>query len=250
MQLISSQPLTEDEFKKLHDILSLNCQSEKPMSLTQVHGFLTAIVSAPNMIMPSQWQPMLFGGNPEFQSKEEFIVSFELTGRWHNSINDAIKNNDTFEPLLFKDNTIVPLQDASIELVGEWCNGYMQGADLDEFWSTDDAAIESLYPFAILSGQVEIVDKSENGIEEANNQKIKMLEKLPIYIKKIYEEWLSLRKLSMINKRYGTPAINFNDDINLPYEREGIKTGRNDPCPCGSGKKHKKCCLSSIPSIH
>ncbi|WP_202931241.1 SEC-C metal-binding domain-containing protein [Oceanospirillum linum] len=21
-------------------------------------------------------------------------------------------------------------------------------------------------------------------------------------------------------------------------------TGRNDPCPCGSGKKYKKCCLS------
>jgi hypothetical protein len=21
--------------------------------------------------------------------------------------------------------------------------------------------------------------------------------------------------------------------------------GRNDPCPCGSGKKHKKCCLAS-----
>jgi uncharacterized protein len=21
------------------------------------------------------------------------------------------------------------------------------------------------------------------------------------------------------------------------------KTGRNDPCPCGSGKKYKKCCL-------
>lgn len=20
------------------------------------------------------------------------------------------------------------------------------------------------------------------------------------------------------------------------------KTGRNDPCPCGSGKKHKRCC--------
>jgi SEC-C motif-containing protein len=24
--------------------------------------------------------------------------------------------------------------------------------------------------------------------------------------------------------------------------REGPKIGRNDPCPCGSGKKHKKCC--------
>ncbi|MBI3845321.1 MAG: SEC-C domain-containing protein [Planctomycetes bacterium] len=21
------------------------------------------------------------------------------------------------------------------------------------------------------------------------------------------------------------------------------KVGRNDPCPCGSGKKHKRCCL-------
>lgn len=27
-----------------------------------------------------------------------------------------------------------------------------------------------------------------------------------------------------------------------PYRREGKKVGRNDPCPCGSGKKYKKCC--------
>ena len=26
--------------------------------------------------------------------------------------------------------------------------------------------------------------------------------------------------------------------------RSGPKIGRNDPCPCGSGKKHKKCCLA------
>jgi preprotein translocase subunit SecA len=26
------------------------------------------------------------------------------------------------------------------------------------------------------------------------------------------------------------------------YKREGAKVGRNDPCPCGSGKKYKKCC--------
>ena len=23
--------------------------------------------------------------------------------------------------------------------------------------------------------------------------------------------------------------------------RDGAKVGRNDPCPCGSGKKYKKC---------
>jgi uncharacterized protein YecA (UPF0149 family) len=25
------------------------------------------------------------------------------------------------------------------------------------------------------------------------------------------------------------------------FVREGDKVGRNDPCPCGSGKKYKKC---------
>ena len=28
------------------------------------------------------------------------------------------------------------------------------------------------------------------------------------------------------------------------YVRDEPKIGRNDPCPCGSGKKHKKCCLN------
>jgi SEC-C motif-containing protein len=27
-----------------------------------------------------------------------------------------------------------------------------------------------------------------------------------------------------------------------PVRNTGPKIGRNDPCPCGSGKKHKKCC--------
>lgn len=31
--------------------------------------------------------------------------------------------------------------------------------------------------------------------------------------------------------------------LSEPYVREQPKVGRNDPCPCGSGKKYKKCCL-------
>ncbi len=31
--------------------------------------------------------------------------------------------------------------------------------------------------------------------------------------------------------------------LNWPKTKEaGKKVGRNEPCPCGSGKKHKKCC--------
>ncbi len=29
-----------------------------------------------------------------------------------------------------------------------------------------------------------------------------------------------------------------------PFVRDGVKVGRNDPCPCGSGKKYKQCCGS------
>lgn len=29
-----------------------------------------------------------------------------------------------------------------------------------------------------------------------------------------------------------------------PFVRLETKVGRNDPCSCGSGKKHKKCCAS------
>jgi len=30
-----------------------------------------------------------------------------------------------------------------------------------------------------------------------------------------------------------------------PIKRPGSKLGRNDPCPCGSGKKYKRCCMKS-----
>lgn len=36
----------------------------------------------------------------------------------------------------------------------------------------------------------------------------------------------------------------------MPVERQTPKIGRNDPCPCGSGKKHKKCCLGKEPVSH
>ena len=31
-------------------------------------------------------------------------------------------------------------------------------------------------------------------------------------------------------------------EVSVPDRRESPKVGRNDPCPCGSGEKYKKCC--------
>ena len=35
----------------------------------------------------------------------------------------------------------------------------------------------------------------------------------------------------------------------VPHLNENRDVGRNDPCPCGSGKKYKKCCLGKADSI-
>ena len=29
-----------------------------------------------------------------------------------------------------------------------------------------------------------------------------------------------------------------------------MKIGRNDPCPCGSGKKYKRCCMDNVSKQH
>jgi len=37
------------------------------------------------------------------------------------------------------------------------------------------------------------------------------------------------------------PARTGGDDVVKQVKRDEPKVGRNDPCPCGSGKKYKKC---------
>ena len=34
--------------------------------------------------------------------------------------------------------------------------------------------------------------------------------------------------------------------VPVPVVRDAPKVGRNDPCPCGSGKKYKKCCGAGV----
>ena len=38
------------------------------------------------------------------------------------------------------------------------------------------------------------------------------------------------------------PLVEFLPDLNISTVTKDKKTGRNEPCPCGSGQKYKKCC--------
>ncbi len=56
-------------------------------------------------------------------------------------------------------------------------------------------------------------------------------------------EWYSYEENNDAKKDY--PAITFPQFSTSRFQpsiRQGPKIGRNDPCPCGSGKKYKKCC--------
>jgi len=51
-----------------------------------------------------------------------------------------------------------------------------------------------------------------------------------------------LRWLKRLKKRRLDP---YNEPPALQIRRDNLQVGRNDPCPCGSGKKYKKCCGGS-----
>jgi curved DNA-binding protein CbpA len=58
-------------------------------------------------------------------------------------------------------------------------------------------------------------------------------------------EKLMYQRYKKLNKLKHKAGIIFDDDLDpesLPVRRGTPKIGRNDPCPCGSGKKYKKCC--------
>ena len=60
----------------------------------------------------------------------------------------------------------------------------------------------------------------------------------------IHEEWLQTPREGLQGRR---PAEMAEGGRLLPekvvtFRRQQPKVGRNDPCPCGSGRKHKRCC--------
>jgi len=63
-------------------------------------------------------------------------------------------------------------------------------------------------------------------------------------MRELQEEWLQTPRDSLEGKK---PAEMLEGGRLFPgkmetFRREAPKVGRNDPCPCGSGKKFKKCC--------
>ena len=54
---------------------------------------------------------------------------------------------------------------------------------------------------------------------------------------------VTVRRAPMERKQVAKPVDPAGDGANTPMRKSSKeKVGRNDPCPCGSGKKYKNCC--------
>ena len=79
----------------------------------------------------------------------------------------------------------------------------------------------------------------EKGVDAEGEQ-----EGMEELLQELHEEWLQTPRESLEGKK---PADVLNGGSLFPrkvetFRREVPKVGRNDPCPCGSGKKFNKCC--------
>jgi uncharacterized protein len=224
--------LTEAEFDKLDRLLldridedvDPTGKDEGILDISELDGFFTAVVSGPVMVPSSQWLPAVWGDfKPVWRDEKEFEEIFSLMVRLMNGIAATLMESpQDFEPV-FMEHTV---NDRTHVIVDEWCEGYFRGVKLAaDQWDTGGGEMRVLLTpiFAFTS------DTDWRG-HEFNPDEVENLQKaVVVNVRDIHAFWLARRSIQ-------APA---GDTV----QHESPRPGRNDPCPCGSGRKYKKCCL-------
>ena len=216
------QILTFDEAarSRLMELLDDKSEARNTMRCDEVQGFMMALLSGPDALNPTNWLPEILGEESLFDAKERTEIERLVMAM---AADMRMKLNEKILPdLWFYED------EAGNPDFYTWCNAYLYALDIvptDWFEAVDQEEFEDLfYPIMALGG---IYDDEENGevILHLNEKELTQLESdLPHVLLDIYWYWQAI--------------------INKPQtvRREGEKVGRNDPCPCGSGKKYKACC--------
>ena len=223
-------PLTDAELDRLEELLEADVFSGEAMRLDEVQAMLCAIVSAPVPVPPAVWLPEALG---EGMDNAEDPVVAEVVGllmRLNNDIAAALLADETVAPVLY------PVDESCEEYdYDAWADSYVFGAGLAGDWfelagkHSEDLS-ELLEPMFMLNGMLkEDVEKSgERWFSPTEEARLlaDIQQNLPVIVQTLY----NFRR----NKRGGGGTI----------RNEEPKSGRNDPCPCGSGRKYKQCCGS------
>ena len=212
----------DDTFEVIDFYLRQYENDDSVINVSELDGFFSALACSPETIMPSSWMPAIWGGqeqSPEWHDTKEFESFSAAVITLYNHVTQSL-NNDYFEALFLEKET----DGKTDEIVDEWCHGFLRGMSL---WAPLSAAdgvfteehIQAISLFATEPGFVILEKLNETEI-------IAQQQQIEPDVRNLFEYFYKQRK-----------------DSAQPVVSEAPKTGRNDPCPCGSGKKFKKCCL-------
>ena len=226
---MNTNPLTDADLDRLEELLEHEVFKGDAMRLDEAQAVVCAVVSAPEPIQPHVWLPEVLGKGME--SNDPAVgETVELLMRLNNDIAAALLADETISPILY------PVDESCEEYDFEaWADSYVFGAGLAGDWyelagkHADDLS-ELLEPMFLLNGMLkEDAEKTgERWFTPAEEARLvaDIQENLPVIVQTLYNFWR--------NKRAGGSTVQRSED----------KVGRNDPCPCGSGKKFKQCCGS------
>ena len=214
---------------KLLEKLLADLESDEAMLLTQLDGFLAGIIICPDLILPGEWLPMVWGGSdsdaaPVFESTKEAEQLIELIMQHYNSIAaDLQRGPGHYAPLFDID---MRNDDVLWEI---WIDGFDTARQLRaNSWAeihAGDAKARNAW-----AGLVTLVQIGRGESTLPKEQVDDLIAKAPDLIPHYIETLNAWRISQHVAGQPRTKAPNFG------------KVGRNEPCPCGSGKKYKRCC--------
>jgi len=210
------QPLSQAE---RDDLAARLAGRTGAMPYHAVHGLFAALASLPDMISPREWLSLAIG-DQKFESRAEAEGLVGLVMRLYN---DTISELDRADPALCPDA-------ADVDAIRDWCWGYSQGLEMDDpdRGVDSDELLESLDVIDVLAEQLpssEVMPSDADESEWLAEQRSTLLDRALL----LHRSWAEARVAAVPQPPTPTP-------------RPAV--GRNDPCPCGSGKKYKKCCAN------
>ena len=224
---MNPNPLNEADLDRLEELLEAEVFEQEAMRLDEAQALICAVVSSPKPVPPSAWLPEVLGENAGKLDQAEVAETVELLMRFYNGIAQSLADDQTMSPLVY------PLDENSEEYdFAAWADAYIYGTSLGGVWyelagKHAEDLDELLEPMFLLNGMLK-EDAEKNGERWFNPaEEARLLEdiqeNLPVIVQTLYNFWRA--------KRGG-----------VTVQRDEPKTGRNDACPCGSGKKYKQCC--------
>jgi yecA family protein len=205
-------------------------------SFNELHGFLFTIASAPELVSPSGWLPLVLGGEErQFRTTEEAERILGSIMDLYNKINEDVLADKVKLPedCRFRDDLLSNLdEDAPIS---QWSRGFALGHTwLKESWDEflPEEYCEDLGAFFLVLAFFASRPAAEDCATEAADEGVSLASLARGCRKEFHYAMATYARLG----RSIYQAL-----MEQPPE-ESVKVGRNDPCPCGSGRKFKKCC--------